>query len=161
MQKFRGQHLLAVEALAAFFVQPSHGQSLEEERAVHQAPVNPEQQVQIERVVRQAGDLVHTVHGAVDLVDVFGRAQRLLLGAERQGVREPQRPLEPLPGISLIEPGFPGSRDHERVRCLHEQGPRPSEQHGGLAVNLPRHAVRAEEPRVAHVAAFARRPCPQ
>src|SRR5439155_13753555 len=52
---------------------------------------------------------------------------------------------EALPGVVLVEPGAPGPGQDQGVGCLHEEGPGPAEQHGGLPVDHPRDRSWAEQ----------------
>ena len=83
-----------------------------------------EQQLRIQRVVRESRHLVDAVDPGVDVVDPLGGGVRLGLRAERDRVGEDQRALEPLPGVALVEAGLPRAGDHQRVRGLHQHGPR-------------------------------------
>ena len=103
-----------------------------------------QQQLRVERVVALARDGVDAVDARVHLVDLVGGRVRLGLRAEREGVRQDQRALQPLPRVALVHGGLVRAGHHERVRRLHEQRTRAAEEHGDLAVHLPRDAVGPE-----------------
>ena len=129
--------------------------ALEQQGAVDQAGVHVQEEVGVERVVRQAGHRVDALDSGVDVVDPFGGGIGLRLRTERDRVREDERPLEPLPRVPLVEARLARPGDHERVRRLHQHRTRPAEQHGHLAMHLPRDAVGPEVPQVGHPTSLA------
>ena len=98
---------------------------------------------------RQARHVVDAVDAGVYVVDALGGGVRLGDRAEGERVGEDQRAFEPLPGVALVEPGFPRPRDHQRVGGLHQTRSRASEEDGDLAVDLPADAARPEVAEIA------------
>jgi hypothetical protein len=71
-QQLGRDHRLPVEGLTAGVVEPANGQALEQQEAVDQAGVHPQQQVGVAGVVAQAGHRVDPLDAAVDVVDPVG-----------------------------------------------------------------------------------------
>ena len=67
------EHLLLVEPLSPTIVQPADGQPFEQERALDQAGVHPEQQRRIGRVVPAPRHRIDAVDPLVDVVDAIRR----------------------------------------------------------------------------------------
>ena len=126
--QLRGEHLLLVEPLTTCVVERADGELLEQQRRVDQAGVDVEQQVGIEGVVGLARDGIDAVDPRVHLVDLVGGRVRLGLRAERHRVGQDQRPLQPLPRVALVHAGLVRAGDHQRVRRLHQQRARATEQ---------------------------------
>jgi hypothetical protein len=133
-----------VEPLSARLVEAADGQPFVQQRAVDEAGVHVEEEFRVERVVRETRHGVDPLHPRVDVVDAFCRRAGLSLRPEGQRVREQQRPLQPAPGVALVEARLARSGDHEWVGRLQQQRSRPAEQHGNLSVDAPGDAVRAE-----------------
>ena len=108
--------------------------------------MHPEQQVGVEGVVAKPRDLVDPVDLFMHLVDSSRRIQGFLAGTERHGVGESKRSLHALPGVVFVEAGLPRSGQDQWVRGLHQQGPRPTEQHRRLAVHAPGDGSWPEQP---------------
>ena len=146
------QHLLLVEPLSPRLVETPYRALFEEQCAVDQAGVHVQEQVRIERVVRKPRDVVDAADPGVNIVDSVGGCVGFRDRAEGHRVRQDERPLKPLPRIPLVEARLPRARDDERVSGLHEHRSGATEQHGHLAVYLPRDALRSE---VSEITAFA------
>ncbi len=149
LDELGGEHLLLVEPLTSGVVQLPDRQLFEQQRRVHQARVHPEQQVRIERVVRLAGDLIDALDPRVDVVDAICGDVRFGLGTERDGVREDQRALQPLPRVPFVEPRLSSAGDHQRMRGLHQHRASPAEQDRNLPMDLPTDAARSEVAEIA------------
>jgi hypothetical protein len=133
-----------VEPLAAGVVEPAHRERFEQQGAVDQAAVDPQQQLRIEGVVGKPGHRVDSVDPGVDLVDPVGRRVRLGLRPECDRIGQHQRALEPLPGVPLVEAGLPRAGDDQRVRGLHQDRASAAKEHRHLPMDLPGDAVGPE-----------------
>ena len=87
---------------APFLVELPHREALEQDLGVDQARVDPEQQIGIEGIVAQSGDLVDPVDVLVHPIDPLDGLQGFLGGPERHRVSEPEGPVEALPWVALV-----------------------------------------------------------
>ncbi len=133
-----------MEALSPGIVEAPHRECLEQDRRVDEARMHIEQQLGVEGVVARAGHRVSAVDAGVDLVDRVGGGVRLGLGAEGHRVGQDQGALQAFPRVPLVHGGLVGAGDHEGMGRVHQQGPRATEEHGDLAVHLPRDACGSE-----------------
>ena len=107
-----------------------------------------EQKVRIQRVVLLACDRIDPVDPGVDLVDPTRRGMGLGFRAERDRVRQHQRPLQPLPRAPVVHLRLVHAGDDERVGGLHQQSSGATEQDGDLPIDLPADATRSEVPEI-------------
>jgi len=134
------QHLFLVEALASRLVERTDRQLLEQQGTVDEAGVDPQQKLRIERVVPLARNGIDAVDASMNGVDSFRGLVGFPARPERDRVGELQCALQAFPWIALVEAGLARTGDHQRVRCLHQQGARAPEKDGRLPVDLPRDA---------------------